>query len=138
MRFTSVARLVVALALLVAPITGCDTRTIQVRLPGFGAGRTDGIWLWRLEAGSYRRICRFDLSDPYSSGGAEVLVYWQSCTDGRPSSPAWQASVERLPSDPSTVTLVLIYRPNGSLAPHRATAFNAAGESALSSTSLTL
>lgn len=138
MRFSSIARLVAALALLVAPVTGCDARVLKVRLPGFGSGAIDGIWLWRLESGSYRRVCRFDLSDPYLSGDREVLVFWQSCSDGRPESQPWQATVERLSSDPSTVTLALLYQANGPLTPHRATSFNAAGESALSSTSLSL
>ena len=127
-----------ALALLVAPITGCQLSTVRVQLPLFGSGDVDGIWLWRLGAASYERVCRFDLSDAYLSGGREVVTYRQTCLDGRPASARWQATVERLPSNPSTVTLVLIHQQFGAVTPHRASAFNEAGESALSTSTLAL
>jgi len=127
-----------ALALLVAPITGCQPSTVRVQLPLFRSGEVDGIWLWRLGAAGYERVCRFDLSDAYLSGGREVVTYLQTCLDGRPASAQWQATVERLPSDPSTVTLVLLHQPFGAVATHRASAFNGAGESALSTSTLAL
>jgi hypothetical protein len=130
--------LLLALALLVAPITGCQTSTIRVQLPLFRSGDVDGIWLWRLEAAGYERVCRFDISDAYLSGGREVVTYLQTCLDGRPASAQWQATVERLPSSPNTVTVVLLYQPFGAVATHSASAFNRAGESALSTSTLTL
>lgn len=138
MRFVSyVPRLLVAAALLLTPTMACNPKTIRVQLPAFGSGDVDGIWLWRLESSGYQRACRFDLSNPYLSGGREVVDYRQICADGR-SSAAWQATVERLPSNPATVTLALLFQPVGALAPHRATSFNAAGESVLSSSMLSL
>lgn len=119
------------------PLAGCEVLTVRVRLPAFGSGNVDGIWFWRLEGGSYRRICRFDLSDSYVSGGREVVDYAQTCLDGRQGAP-WQAVVERLPNDPQTVTLALSYRRSSQGATHRATAFNQDGESALSASTLLL
>lgn len=128
-----------AAALLVVPLGGCNTSQVRVRLPGFANGNTDGIWFWRLEGSTYKRICRFDLSNAYVSGGKEVVDYQQSCLDSRPASAPWQATVERLPGDTQTVTLVLTYQRAGTAtAPHRASAFNPAGESALSTGTLGL
>jgi hypothetical protein len=134
------SRLVVfalAAAMLVAPLTGCNVSKVRVRLPAFGTGNVDGVWFWRLEGSSYKRICRFDLSDSYFSGGREVVDYQQTCLDGRQGAP-WQAVVERLPTNPQTVTLALTYRRSGAATSHRATAFNQSGESALSTAALSL
>lgn len=128
--------LVLAAALLTAPLTGCDTVPVRVRLASFGSGNVDGLWLWRLQSGTYQRICRIDLSNPYVSGGTEVLDYRQTCLDGRSSSAPWQAVVERVSSQ--TVELRFTYRRAGPFAAHRASAFNQHGESALSSASLNL
>jgi hypothetical protein len=125
-----------AAALLSVPLTGCNTSHVRVRLLSFGNGNTDGLWFWRLENGSYRRICRVNLSNPYLSGGVEVVDYQQTCNDGRTSAP-WQATVKRL-SNPANVELTLTYRRGGSPAAHRASAFNQNGESPLSTTSLQL
>ncbi|MEB2343594.1 MAG: hypothetical protein OZ948_02510 [Deltaproteobacteria bacterium] len=127
---------VFAAALLAAPLSGCDTAPVRVRLTHFGSGNVDGLWFWRLQGGTYQRVCRIDLSDPYVSGGAEVVDYRQTCLDGRSSSAPWQAAVERVGSQ--TVELRLTYRRAGTLAAHRASAFNQHGESALSSASLSL
>lgn len=128
-----------AAALLVAPLTGCTTLKVTVRLPGFANGSVDGLWFWRLEGGSYKRKCRINLSNPFVSGGREVVNYTQSCVGGGATSAPWQAVVQRQSSNPTTVTLVLVYRRGGSAAaPHRASAFNTSGESALSTASLSI
>jgi hypothetical protein len=127
----------IAAALLIAPLTGCNVSKVRVRLPAFGTGNVDGLWFWRLEGSSYKRICRFDLSHAYFSGGREVVDYSQSCLDGRQGAP-WQAVVERLPTNPQTVTLELQYRRSGAATSHRATTFNQRGESALSTAALSL
>jgi len=126
--------LALAAALLAVPLGGCDIAQIRVRLPAFASGNVDGIWLWRLASGGYQRICRYDLSNAYFSGGREVVDYRETCLDGRNATPLWQATVERLPGDPQTVTLALVHRRGATTtgSPHRASAFNASGESALS------
>jgi hypothetical protein len=129
--------LALAVALLAVPLTGCNTAKVSVRLLSFGNGNTDGLWFWRLENGSYKRICRIVLGNPYVSGGVEVVNYQQSCVDGRSSTVAWQATVKRL-SNPANVELTFTYQRAGSPTTHRATAYNADGESPLSSTTLKL
>lgn len=128
--------LVFAAALLAAPLTGCDTAPVRVRLANFGSGNVDGLWFFRLQSGTYQRICRIDLSNPYVSGGTEVVDYQQVCLDGRASSAPWQAVVERVTAQ--TVELRFVYRRAGQPVAHRASAFNQHGESALSSVSLRL
>jgi hypothetical protein len=129
----------IAAALLVAPLTGCNTSKIRVRLPGFAKGNVDGLWFWRLESGAYRRICRFDFSNAYVSGGREVVDYAQSCLDGRPASAPWQATVERVAGDTNTVDIEITFRRTGKeKVAHRASAFSGAGESALSKAALKL
>lgn len=126
-----------AAALLAVPLTGCSTSQVRVRLASFGNGNTDGLWFWRLENGSYKRICRINFSNTYVSGGAEVVDYKQTCVDGRSASAPWQATVKRL-SNPSNVELTITYRRAGTLVAHRASSFNQNGESALSTTALQL
>lgn len=132
-----VASLVLGVALLGAPLTGCNTSQVRVRLNGFANGKVDGLWFWRLENGSYRRICRIDLSNPYFTGGTEVVDYKQTCVDGRSASVPWRAQIKRL-SDSQNVEITLTYRRAGQLTAHKASAFNQDGESALSSTSVQL
>lgn len=121
----------------VLPLGGCQVAKVRVRPPAFGSGNVDGIWFWRLEGSRYERICRFDLSDAYFSGGREVVDYTQTCLDGRQGAP-WQAVVERLPTNAQTVTLELTFRRGQTTVAHRASAFNQEGESALSSSMLSL
>ena len=128
----------VALALCAVPLVACKPFTLRVELAAFGTGATDGLWVWKSSGTSYVRQCRIDISDPFVSGGREVVSSLQSCLDGRPQSVPWLADVERLPAKPSTVRLVLVYQRAGAVAPHRASAFNEAGESLRSSTSLML
>lgn len=128
----------VTLALCAVPLVAGKPFTLRVELAAFGTGATDGLWLWKSSGTSYVRKCRIDISDPFVSGGREVVSSLQSCPDGRPQSVPWLADVERLPGKPSTVRLALVDQRAGTVAPHRATAFNEAGESLLSNTSLML
>lgn len=132
--------LAIAVSLLGTSLTGCTNAKLRVALLGFGNGRgIAGLWFFRLEGGTYKRICRFDISDPYLSDGVEVVDYSQTCLDGRKAAP-WQAVVQRAPSNPANVWLDLVYRRNAdeAKAPHRATAFNEFGESPLSASGLAL
>jgi hypothetical protein len=131
-------RVAVTLALCAVPLMACKPFSVHVQLAGFGAGATDGLWLWKKSGESFVRQCRIDISDPYFSGGREVVSYLQSCVDGRTQSIPWIANVERLPSIPTTVRLEIVYQRAGATAKHRASAFNAAGESPLSKSTLML
>jgi hypothetical protein len=130
--------LVVVAAVLGSFVTSCQANTIKVRLRDFGNGNVDGLWLWRQNGSAYQRVCRIDVSNPFVAGGQEQVEYQQTCLDGRPSSPAWRASVKRLATNPTNATLTFLYQRFGAQAMHRASAFNRWGESARSSTTLTL
>jgi hypothetical protein len=119
-------------------LMACTAASVRVELGHFGLGTTDGIWLWKAEGTSYVRLCRIDISDPFVQNGREVVSYLQSCLDDRPESVEWLADVERQPDDSATVQLVLLYQRYGNRIPHRATAFNDAGESVLSTASVLL
>lgn len=120
-------------------LVGCSAPVLHIRLPGFYSGQVDGVWLWkRLASGAYQRVCRIDISDPYTQGGQEIVEYQLSCLDGRPQAPLWYALVERLPSNYSTATLKLLIGSNGPPLTHKASSFNGAGESALSATTAQL
>ncbi len=131
-------RAAVMLVLCAVPLMACKPSSVRVQLAGFGAGATDGLWLWKLSGTSFARQCRIDISDPFFSGGREVVSYLQSCLDDRPQSIPWLAEVQRLKSVPSTVRLVFVYQRSGAATPHRASAFNASGESSLSKSTLML
>jgi hypothetical protein len=130
--------LVLGIVLAVAPITGCQLKTIKIRLAGFADGKIDALWFWRPSGGKWTRICHYSISDPFLDGGVELVEYVQWCLDERGKGMTWRTKVQRLPADPNTVTLVLLYSSLGAATPHRASAVNAAGESALSSTALPL
>jgi hypothetical protein len=140
MRVRGTTSFVIGLALLLAPLAGCDVVKVRVRLAKFSAGNVDGVWLWRYSAAqrSYQRLCRIKISDPLRRDGRELVSYVQSCADDRPQAPVWQAVVARLAADPDTVELSLLYRRWGEQAPFKATAYNGAGESALSRSTLQL
>jgi hypothetical protein len=141
MHRTSRARARLVFTLLALSFLGCRApEEIHIRLPGFGGGAINGIWLWKLTPAGFVRACRFDISDPSIKGGKEMVSYQQSCVDGRPQPQGlvWQAQVTRLARSPSTAELVLSYLPAGAQAIFKASAFNSAGESALSSANLIL
>ena len=135
MRTARRGALAIALALLVLSAAGCSFESLQIRLSSFGQGQVDGIWLWRLQpTGSYARECRFQISDPYLQHGEEVVAYDQVCSDGVTGT-RFEAQVQRQAGNPASVTLLLWFEPIASTSgTYRATAYNAAGESAMSST----
>jgi hypothetical protein len=131
-----------ALALLLLPLpllTGCQMRTITIQLPGYGDGAIDGVWLWKQVGGVWTRMCRIDFTDRRITEQGETLSYAQNCINGRERRGVVLATpIARLSGTPTTITVELIYLRYETPGSYRATAFNAAGESALSSTSLPL
>jgi len=129
-----------SLALLLLPFAGCAPKLLRIRLIGFRLGDVDGIWMWRMSptSGAYTRSCLVSLSDAYQQNGVEVVSYVEQCLNGLTGAPL-QAQVVRLASDPDTVSLdLLVEPPAANLSTYRATSFNAAGESALSASSVQL
>jgi hypothetical protein len=108
---------------------------VHLQLTAFGSGDVDGIWLWRQGSdGSYKRLCRFQLSNSYLQGGVELVSYDQWCMDSSAAAIPMQAQIVRTAGDPNTIAVRLEYQPgNRAVAMFRATAYNAAGESGLSS-----
>ena len=124
-----------ALAFLVLFAVGCSVESLKIQLSSFGEGNVDGIWLWRLQpSGVYARECRFQISNPYQENGTEVIYYDEICNNGA-NGPRLEAQVQRPATDSEAATLMLIFQPIDSTpGTYRATAYNASGESAMSST----
>ena len=110
---------------------------LTIQIPDFD--QVDGIWLWRLSdaTGAYERSGRIQFSELSSAPEGQRLLYRETCASGASglSSQAW---LSRAANDPSTATVALHYlsceAPGGT---YRATAYNDAGESALSETTIT-
>ena len=128
-----------ALALLVLSAVGCSVESLKIQLSSFGEGNVDGIWLWRQQgSGDYTRECIFQISNPYFENDTEVISYDQKCLNGTVGA-RLEAQVQRQANNPASVTLVLMYqRVDGVAGAYRATAYNASGESAMSSTAVEL
>jgi hypothetical protein len=124
--------------LLLLPLGGCAACLLRIEVPGFGDGTVEGVWLWRLSTatGQYERSSRLVFSAPAVAPDGETVDFEQQCANGSPGTRA-SATVEPSPSDPSTATLSLYYTScDGLPGTYRASAYNEAGESALSSTTL--
>lgn len=122
------------------PLSGCETSSVTIQLSGFGQGSVDGIWFWKLstQTGQYERSCRLAISNAHAGPQGETVSYMQDCVSGEPGV-RMQASLVRSPTDPDTVTLQLWYfRFQDETGTYKASAYNTAGESALSPTTITL
>lgn len=131
---------VLALALAALPVLGgCELRTFHIQLPGFGDGAIDGIYLWKDVGGQWTRVCRIDFTDRRITPEGETLSYVQNCVNGKTKRGiVFPTLVTRPPGTPTTITVELLYLRYEDAGTYRATAFNSAGESALSSSSLPL
>ena len=139
MRRRGLRGVVLALALLAAPMLGCEAKPLRVQLPGFGNGTVDGIRLWRQVGSSWQPVCRIDFTDRRMTHRGETIYYVQNCIDGEQKRGlVLPAAVQRKPDDPSTITINLWYLRYEDSGSYRATTFNKAGESTLSSTSVVL
>jgi hypothetical protein len=140
MRCRLVRGVVLALCLLSAPmLLGCEVKTFQVQLPGYGNGEIDGIYLWKQVSGKWTRICRIDFTDRRMTAQGETLSYVQNCIQGKARRGiVFPTQIARQAANPSTITIDLMYLRYEDPGTYRATAFNEAGESPLSATSLPL
>ncbi len=127
----------VAAALLLF-LSGCSWVSVAVKILDFDTSQVQGIWLWRADAsGTFQRAARFDFSPSQTTSSGEVMNYAVTLA-GSTSSMDAQASVQRSPTDSNQVALVLLYPRGETSGVYSVSSFNAAGESALSSTSQTL
>jgi predicted small secreted protein len=133
-------RLVTLAAVLLAmPLTACETKVLSVQLQGYGEdGAIEGLWLWRQSAtGGYERVCRIDFLGIHENAGVEKLRYVQNCLDDHLGLEL-RADIERVANDPSTVVVHLWYMRWEDPGSYRGSAFNAAGESELSASTVAL
>ena len=125
-----------ASALVCLAFAGCEITVLTIQIADFD--EVEGLWLWRLSdtSGSYERSGQIQLSQVDGSQGG-VVAYRETCANGTVGI-SNQASVSRPDGDPTTATLALPYLscegPGGT---YRASAYNQAGESALSATTVT-
>ena len=139
-RSTSLSRVALAFVLLLLSF-GCETRAVKMEIPAFGNGNVDGVWLWRrVEAtGKYKRACRLELDAPQlGAAGTEELSYLQVCDTPGQAGMNLKATISRLPDDPSTIVVTMWYFRFEQPGQFKASAYNAAGESALSAAALSL
>ena len=129
-----------ALSLVALPmLAACELRTFHIQRPGYGVGAIDGVWLWKQIAGQWTRVCRIDFTDRRITQRGETLSYVQNCMNGRVRRGiVFPTQITRPAGAPTTITVELLYLRYEDPGSYRATAFNAAGESALSSSSLPL
>jgi hypothetical protein len=126
------------LLLLLAPLGGCKVSQVSMEIPSFADGGVTGIWLWRYDdtTGQYERDCRVAFAQTDANSKGEYVNYTQQCTNQLDIN--LSAFIHPAPTDPNTVTLTLLYtRFQGTPSSYKASAYNSAGESGLSSTSLT-
>ncbi len=135
-------RAALALLLISLPaLSGCEIKSLTVQILGWDAYQVRGLWLWRFDdsAGRFQRdnAVQFhrdrstaQYQDQFPSG-AELVVY--SSAAGNTEMPV---RVERDPRDPDRVTLRLWYLRVSDPGVFKATTYNAAGESPLSSSSI--
>lgn len=147
MRRRSVRGALLALALLSVPLLGCEAKKLQIQLESFVSSEIDGIFLFRADAvdGPFERVCEIRFSEfrTIVRRGKQVerIQYLQNCLDGKQGTPGLLLETTvRHPEDgdPDAIILDLWYlrfEPTGF---YKATAFNAAGESQLSASSLPL
>ena len=135
-----------ALSLLAVPMLGCEPKPVQIQLDAFGSSGIEGIFLYRQNpaGGTFQRTCEIRFSDfrtiERRGQTVERIKYVQNCVDGEIGTPALllETTVRRPGNDPDAILLELWYLRFEDPGTYRASAFNAAGESALSAASLPL
>ena len=131
-----------ALVAMVLPVlTGCEIKTVTVQILGWDAYQVQGLWLWRFDEAQtafqrdngiqFHRDRPTTQWEPQFPSGAELVAY--SFATGSSEMPA---RVMRDPSDPDRVTLQLWYLRFTEPGVFKASTYNAAGESPLSTSSI--
>ena len=113
--------------------TGCDTPLITIRIPGFDSSEVEGIGIWREsdQGGEWELVSEIGLDVGEVPGsGYEIAYYPFELDDG--SSITLTAGVERSGGASEDITVRLIWNRHTPPGVFRASAYNAAGHSALS------
>ena len=132
-------RAALAAILILLPFSlGCDYRPFGIAIAGFDEYQVQGINLWRRNAqtGQYERAHTIVLdraAAKWSNLQGEIVAF--TTTSGGIELPA---EIVRDPANPDLVTLRLVYFRVEQPGLFRASIYNAAGESPLSSEAITL
>jgi hypothetical protein len=123
-----------ALVLAAIPFGGCSLVRFTISIPDFGTKSVAGVWLWRLSTttGLYVRDTQFVFSPITTSPAGEVMEYSLVLGDGTPPQEL-TAFVSRDPNNPDEVAISLLHLQLDAPGYYRASTFNAAGDSPLSS-----
>lgn len=131
---------VALLAGLAIPITACDVSQVTVEIPDFQSSQVEGLWLWHLsdQTGQYERLSQvtFD-SNPQSAVDSGTITYTIVAPDGQHEATILSA-ITPSTTNPDSVTLTLYVERANQHGSFRVSTFNAAGESPLSSASITM
>ncbi len=115
-------------------LQGCTVGCFTIEIPDFASKAVSGVWLWRLSpvTGVYERDTQFVFGTPAPGEGGERLDYQAAPTDGSPPL-SLTAYVLRDSSNPDEVRLQLLFSRADDPAYYRASTYNGAGDSPLSS-----
>ncbi len=132
----------VAWALCLFPLFGCETKRVWLQLEGVEDGSVEGVWLWRLsdEIGSYERFCRIPFGEREQAGGTESIHYIQECGDGGQSGVGFDLFTDLKVSEQTQdrVTIGLWYMRWEDPGVYKVSSYGAYGETALSTTTIQL
>ena len=123
----------IALVLMVALLTGCEFKTVKVRLTDLDRTEVQGLHFWRLSeaTGEFVRDGTVLLSPIEREDGHEIVHFTLVQPDGQMGL-SGPAVLERDARDLSQGTLEIVYQRMGAPAWVRVSAFNDYGESPLS------
>lgn len=123
-----------AIAAVALCLQGCTVGCLTIEIPDFASKEVSGVWLWRLSpvTGLYERDTQFAFAAPVLAEDGERLDYQTAAVDGSPPL-SLTAFVVRDPSNPDVVRLQLVFGRSDEPAYYRASTYNAAGDSPLSS-----
>lgn len=128
-------RIVCALAalLLLPSLTGCEMRSVTVRIADFDSNAVEGVRFWRLDevVGSFLPGGSLLFGEPVIDRDLELVSYDVIDPEGTVMT-TLTAQVIRDPANPDTVTLDLSYARGEAPGWFKISSFNAAGDSALS------
>ena len=136
---------VLMLSLLAGPMLGCEPANVQIQLDSFTTSGIEGIVLYREDTdGKFRPVCEIHFGEFRTivrrGESIERVQYVQNCLGSVAGVPALvlETNVERPANAPDAIRLELWYLRFEEPGIYKASAFNAAGESALSAASLLL
>jgi hypothetical protein len=127
-RWRAVAAALALVCLLAA--SGCEHKTVNLKLPNYFSAGVDEIWFWRLDERSqgYVRSGHMRVTGLFGPPGARVLQYTMVAPDGGPR----QAISSPVTIQGDAITVALSYARWAAPGWFRVSARNRAGESPLS------